>query len=199
MFRSPPTLTDNNPDDFDSPRYVAYRPAAGAQWRVLLWSQIRRLGMPLILAAAIGGGFLCALLLLPSQAPQVIIVTAPATATPPGDIAGDFPLGVVQRAISLPARIDQTLEPGEKHGYRFLVAPGLQWRVQVFGDNTLDPLITLYNPDGTVKALNDNNPEGGLSSEILFNADSSNQYGLLVEGVAGSGGGYTLLILPQEN
>jgi hypothetical protein len=155
--------------------------------------------MLMVLALAIGGSFICALWLLPPRAPQVIIVTAPATATPPGDIAGDFPRGVVQRVISLPARVDDSVGPGEKHGYRFLVAPGLLWRVQVIGDASFDPLITLFNPDGTVKGLNDNRAAGESRSELSFNAEAQGQYGLLIEGVAGTSGGYTLLLLPQEN
>lgn len=193
MFKRLPL--DNFPDDFDSLAYRNYKP----QFRRGVWLWLRENGTRLLwvgmMLLAIGLGFVGALLLLPSQA-TVIVITAQPSPTPLGDIQGDFPAVIQQISITLPAKIDDLMTSGEQRGYRFFVSPQLTWIIRVIPDATFDPVLTLYYPDGTVAQLNNDRSEGDRTSEIIFQATETAQYGILVAGANGTSGGYTLQILP---
>ncbi len=188
LNRRPPQ--DNFPDDFDTHAYAHHRPGLRT-WRLRWRGILRRAWVTLLMVLLLALSFVAALFILPPPEPQVVII-AP-TATPPGDIQGDFPAGVQQQSITLPARIDNVLAPGASRGYRFYAHPSATWRVSLASQGDFDPLLILYNPDGTVQELSNNLAEG-----ILFQprADSA-QYGVLVQGDA-AGGTYTLRILPVD-
>jgi|GEM_PF-6008411 len=178
------------PDDFDNPRYQAYRPR-GVAWS-LFGRAFIRLFIPLILIGVVGAGFLIALLIFPSE-PQIIVVTANATATPLGDIMGGYPPDVRQLSIIIPSKIDNEFALNGRRGYRFFVQPGLGWEIEVASENRLRTRITLYNPDGTIAQIQD---ASGTNNTITFNATQTAQYGILLEAINGTAGGYTLQIMP---
>jgi hypothetical protein len=197
MFRR---LQDNFPDDFDSAYYQRYQP--GLRPGPVLWM---RYSLPrLVLLLAIGGlvlvSFVGSLLIIPPREPTVVIVTAQPTATPVGDLGGDYPADVMQQSITLPTRIDGTLAFGEKHGFRFFVEPGFTWVITVTPDQNFDPLLSLYNPDGTIADLKDDISASNLGSRITFAASERAQYGIVIESAqnGATAGGYTLDILPQR-
>jgi hypothetical protein len=193
--RLPP---DKYPDDFDTPLYARYSPRLKPGLWLWMRDHVSRFLLGMTLFGAIGIGFLGALIILPPAEPQIVIVTSVPTATPVGDIQGDFPAGIMQQSITLPARIDNALGSGEKHGYRFFTNTGITWVITVYPDSQFDPVLTLYHPDGTALDLNDDISESDLTSQLIFTPQTAGQYGIVIEGAGGiSAGGYTLMILPQ--
>jgi hypothetical protein len=120
------------------------------------------------------------------------VITARPSATPLGDIQGDFPPDARQESITLPTRIDYAIGAGERHGYRFFVNPGLTWTITVIPDAQLQPVLTLHNPDGTVAEISDY----ADGSQIVFQTLTRGQYGVVIE--SPTAGGYTLTILPSQ-
>jgi hypothetical protein len=197
MFRR---LQDNYPDDFDSQNYTRYRPSM--QPGPILWMRrsLPRLFLGLLIGGLVAVSFVGSLLIIPPREPTVVIVTAQPTATANGDLTGDFPAGVMQQSITLPARIDDTLAAGEQRGFRFFVEPGFTWVISVTPDRTLDPLLSLYNPDGTIASISDDISGSNLGSSITLSAPQRAQYAIVIESAANgaTAGGYTLDILPQR-
>lgn len=197
MFRR---LQDNSPDDFDSANYQRYKP--GLKPGPVLWMRysLPRLALLLMIGGLVLVSFVGSLLIIPPRDPSVVIVTAQPSATAVGDLTGDFPAGVVQQSITLPARIDDRIAFGEKQGFRFFVEPGFTWVITVTGDQNFDPLLSLYNPDGTIANINDDISSGNLASRITFTASERAQYAIIIESAQGgaTAGAYTLDILPQR-
>jgi hypothetical protein len=192
FFRRKRIPPDNYPDDFDTPAYRAYRPNLKPGVWLWLWDMLPRVLLGMLLLGAIGAGFVGALFILPPVEPQIVVITGQPSATPLGDIQGDFPPDVQQKSITLPARIDSALGVGERHGYRFFLNSGLTWVITVIPDEQLQPIVTLYNPDGTVADISD----FADGSQIIFQAAAHGQYGVAVE--SPTSGGYTLSILPSQ-
>jgi len=197
MFRR---LQDNFPDDFDSANYQRYKP--GLKPGPVLWMRysLPRLALLLMIGGLVLVSFVGSLFIIPPREPSVVIVTAQPSATAVGDLVGDFPAGVIQQSITLPARINDTLAFGQKKGFRFFVEPGFTWVITVTPDRNFDPLLSLYNPDGTIANINDDISASNLASRITFTASERAQYGIVIESAQGgaTAGGYTLDILPQR-
>jgi hypothetical protein len=187
---------DHYPDDFDSAAYRAYRPHYRAGVGLWLRQTLPQLLLASLFVVAIGGGFMGALLILPPRAPQVVIIQA--TATPVGDLRGDFPPDVAQLSITLPAKIDNWMDLGQRRGYRFFAKPGLRWLITVLPDAAFNPQVTLFNPDGSVAQINNDRAPGERTSELIFEASETAQYAILVESAerGSTAGGYTLEIMP---
>ncbi len=186
---------DNFPDEFDTSAYRRYQPHF--RRGVWLWLRERALGglWVGIISLAIGGGCLGAWFLFPPQ-PTIIVVTAQPSSTPLGDILGDFPPDIRQESITLPAKIDHRLGAGEQHGYRFFASSDLSWTIRVLPDANFDPVLTLYNPDGSVAQINNDRATGERTSELTFQAQTTAQYGITITSNGATAGGYTLQILP---
>jgi hypothetical protein len=197
MFRR---LQDNFPDDFDSTNYRRYRPAMKSGLVTWMRFSLPRLALMLLIAGLVLVSFVGSLLIIPPREPRVVIVTAQPTATPIGDLVGDFPAGVTQQSITIPARIDDVLGFGEKRGFRFFVDPGFTWIISVTPDRNFDPLLSLYNPDGTIASIHDDISGSNLGSQIAFSAPERAQYAIVIESAqnGATAGEYTLDILPQR-
>lgn len=196
MFSPARLPPDSYPDDFDSAAYRTYRPTLRRGVRLWLRERLSCAFFVLLVAASLAGGFVVALLILPPEEERAHIVIIDPSPTPIGDIQGDFPRDVRQISITLPAKIDDVLDFGEKRGYRFFAAPGITWIISVLPMDTLDPVVSLYNPDGTIAQINDNGA-GGRGSQLIFEASALAQYAILIDS-GQTGGAYTLQILPQR-
>jgi len=183
--RLPP---DIYPDDFDTREYQSYH--EGLQPGLLLWLRrtLPRLLLYSTVLSIMAVSFVAALFILPPRQPRVVIITA--VPTPAGDLGGEFPADAPQISTSLPARIDDWLDMGQKRGYRFFAQPGLTWRISLAPAQGVTAQASLYNPDGTLAELING------AGQIIFSAEQTNQYAVLVE--SPSGGNYTLSIMPQQ-
>lgn len=189
---------DTYPDDFDTPAYANYHPRLSPGLGLTLRRTLPRLILGLATLIVLVAAVVAAALILPEDAPQVVVITALPSATPIGDVGGDFPATVPQSSVQVPARVDETFAPNDRHAYRFFAAPNLTWTITVTPDRTFDPVLTLYSPDGVVMQIDDDGG-GGLSSRISFTPTEAAQYAILIESAKGgaSSGGYTLQILPS--
>lgn len=193
MFRRLPT--DNFPDDFDTRAYRTYRELPGVWLRVL--NLLPRIVFVVILAFALIFGLVITLLFLQEDEPTIMVITPQPTATVPTEIAGDFPDTALQSSITIPARIDNELGVSQQHGYRFMMSPGITWEISLTPYGALDPVMSLYNPDGILVDISA--ALQGRDGQLIFEATEAGQYGLVIEPnpSSASSGRYTLSILPQ--
>ncbi len=69
----------------------------------------------------------------------------------------------------------------------------LRITVEPTSGSTLDPVLFVYNSDGTLAAFNDNRSSGSRSSEVVFTATTPNDLRVVVGAANGlSSGGYTV-------
>lgn len=196
MLKRPSLPPDHYPDEFDTPAYRDYRPELHKGFGLWVRQSLPRLLLMGTFLLAIGGGFMGALLLLPPRQPQYVVIES--TPTPVGDLRGDFPTDAPQFSITVPAKIDQWLELGQRHGYRFFAQPGIRWVITVLPDATFNPQVSLFNPDGSISQINNDRATGDRTSELIFEASEVAQYAILIESAerGTTSGGYTLEILP---
>jgi hypothetical protein len=208
-WRLPP---DDFPDETETNAFQNYRDDQGQFGEVfsLLFGSRQRI----LITAGVFVGIVAVIwlglyMVLPTPTKEVVVTpdggsVAEETIIPSPVLAeavgGEFPAGVPQEVISIPARIDDSLAFGSRMGYAFHAEAGLTWQITVFGATGFDPVISLYGPpSGQLLANNDDRGVGDLASEITVTFQQDGNYAVLLEGSGGaSGGGYTLLIVPIE-
>jgi hypothetical protein len=110
-----------------------------------------------------------------------------------------WPPGVpVITKTTFPARIKHELTfSGEQHGYEFAGRAGDTWLITATprGDSTLDPVVSVYLPDGSEFASNDDRAAGDLSAGLRITLPVDGAYRVLVESSQGgiTTGAYTLV------
>ncbi|MDV6032055.1 MAG: hypothetical protein F9B45_18575 [Phycisphaera sp. RhM] len=90
--------------------------------------------------------------------------------------------------------------------YRFTVAAGDQIDLSTLtpGDgsgefvNELDPMLELYDPNGTLVASDDNSAADGRNAQLIYNATTAGAYTVRVIGVQ-TNGEYVLQLNPNQN
>lgn len=203
MFNRGRIPKDNFPDEYESRVFQQYRETfqPGLVLKLREWSsQLLFAGLVFLFASL---GLSVAWIALPPEELTIIIVTPDYTPAPPaesGDIAGDFPAGIPQQFIQVPAKVDhEVFSVGERHAYRFILEPTLTWTFTVTGDGNFDPKASLYGPDGVLVQMNDDIQIGvDLRSQFTYTPPARGQYALLIEstGDRPTTGGYTLQIMP---
>ena len=194
MFQRRKLPPDNHPDNFESRAYHHYRPEMRPGAWLWLRFSLPRLILALALLGMIALGGFVAFMLVPTPEPEVIIITAVPSSDNLPPIGGDFPAGISQTYLNLPARLDNTLDFQEKHAYRFFLEPGITWTITVTPVTDIDPVLSLYSPEGLI--LQHNNLGAALPVTITYQATVSGQYGIIVETAGGgaTAGAYTLTI-----
>jgi hypothetical protein len=89
---------------------------------------------------------------------------------------------------TFPAMIKHELTfSGEQHGYLFTGRAGESWLITVAprGDSTLDPVVSLYLPDGTEFASNDDRTASDYSAALRVTLPVDGAYRVLVESSQG--------------
>jgi hypothetical protein len=198
MFqRLPP---DNFPDDTQTVAFQNYREGqARSRFRLpnIRWRQW---------SAYIGAGlvaivFSIGLVLLYQNvfddSIDPTLTAAPPTPTEQSLVMrGDFPAGVSQRFITIPARIEDTLPGGFSRGYTFLAYQGVTWNITIIGGEGFQPRMNLYGPDGSIISRSEA-PSAGQNASLSHFIDDSGLYAILIEGANNTGGGYTFIALPE--
>ncbi|MBI5931668.1 MAG: hypothetical protein HY862_20330 [Chloroflexi bacterium] len=128
----------------------------------------------------------------------VVVTSVPTLAAdlPSIPVGGDFPTDAAQQFIRIPARIEDTLSSGQRRGYTFVAKPGFTWEIIAIPDDgsALDPVLSLYGPDGIIMDFNDNLAEGDTTAQITLTVQQEGVYAVLIEGARGSSGDYILLV-----
>ncbi len=201
MFKRERIPKDNYPDEYESRAFQHYRDSFRPGVLLLLrtWSSHLLFAALVFLFAALG--LSVAWIALPPQDPQIIVVTPAFAPSPVGDVGGDFPADVPQTFILTPAKIDHEIFIGQRHGYRFFLQSGISWTFTVTPNETFDPMMSLYGPDGVLVSLSDDVQTGvDLRSQFTFTPPTDGQYALLIESTPDqqTAGGYTLQIMPNR-
>lgn len=116
---------------------------------------------------------------MPSVAPPVVSC---------GDESGAWPRHVPVVGHTLPAVIRNELAyAGEQHGYQFHGEAGQVWQITVEarGEDTLDPLIRLFDQSGREVASADDRSATDFTAELTFRLPQSGAYCLLVQSSQG--------------
>lgn len=184
---------DNAPDDTETPAFQSY----GQRVRVL-----NLINMRLVLIA--GAGLIALVLLgvgvwalLPEAEPEYRVVPNPhvflaPTSDPLGSVPASIPQILEQVSITIPARVDQAMTVGGSRLYAFNAESGVSWRVRVSGDGIFSPSVSLYGPDGSLI----DSTVGQLQTEFALSVATTGVYTVVIEDVLGTGGTYTLQVLP---
>lgn len=119
--------------------------------------------------------------------------STPGTAPRPGTTATPTTTAASTAILSRSGSINT---PGQIRPYGFDAQARQSLRIYVspVAGSTVDPTITLLDTNGNTLAINDDAVYGNLSSEILFIAPATGEYTLVVEGLGGTIGNYTVLI-----
>ncbi|GIK62514.1 MAG: hypothetical protein BroJett018_03080 [Chloroflexota bacterium] len=191
---------DNFPDDTETRAFQHYKDGKQPPhfhfpgWRLGNWKPIA--AATLFVAIVI----ITAILVFLWSEPRERFVVVTSASTVPADlpsipVGGDFPTDAAQQFIRIPARIEDTLQSGQRRGYTFVVKPGFTWQITaVANDSLLDPVLSLYGPDGIIMDFNDNATENETSAQITLTVQQEGIYAVLLEGANGSSGDYILYV-----
>ncbi len=195
---------DNFPDDTETRAFQHYkdgkRPARFhlPEWRLGSWKIL------LTASLFVGIVIVTAIVVLVWSEPRERFVVVTSAATLPADlpsipIGGDFPTDAAQQFVRIPARIEDTLQSGQRRGYTFVVKPGFTWQIiAVSDDSALDPVLSLYGPDGIIMDFNDNVSPDVTTAQITLTVQQEGVYAVMMEGAKGSFGDYVLIVPVPE-
>ncbi len=190
--------SDNFPDDTETSAFQNYSEDTVLQRR--LWARrwmVNAAALLIVLVIVGVGGY--ALFWRDDNEPEITTIVVPHSSPTPSPsplqlLGPDFPVdGVEQQAISIPARIEDSLFTGGRRGYAWYASEGVSWQISVWGQDTFDPFLQLYGPPGGGVLMEDSAADDGVA-EIVIRFDQAGVYALLIE--ATTGGSYTLSILP---
>lgn len=192
---------DNFPDDTETRTFQHYKegkrpprfrmPEQGfGGWKTIL---VAGLFVAIVIIAAL------AVLVSSEPRERFVIVTSSPTLgvdLPTMPVGGDFPTDAAQQFIRIPARIEDTLQPGLRRGYTFIVKPGFTWQITAVPNegSTLDPVLSLYGPDGIIMDFNDDASPNESTAQITLTVQQEGVYAILIEGAQGTFGDFILFV-----
>lgn len=192
---------DNYPDDTETVAFQNYSEGTSSRvWQLpLKWRQWLIYAGLGVIALLVGLGALFVYRSLTDGTEPTTVNLPSSTTTPiPVVMQGNFPSQVPQIYINVPARIDDSLVGGQILGYTFFSNAGITWVIELFPDTSsgLAPRITLYGNDGQQLVANEQVVNDRVT--ITYFVENEGLYAILLEGISGSSGGYTLRILPAD-
>lgn len=191
---------DNFPDDTETRAFQHYKDGKQPpHWHIPNW-QFENLKIRLLAAVFVIIVIISAIAVFVWSEPRERFVVVTSASTVPADlpaipVGGDFPTDAAQQFIRIPARVEDTLPAGQRRGYTFVVKPGFTWQIiAVANGSDLDPVLSLYGPDGIIMDFNDNVTEGDTSAQITLTVQQEGVYAVLLEGAQGTFGDYVLFV-----
>ncbi len=195
MFERLGLPSDNAPDDTETYAFQSYGQHIGI-FNFLNIRQIMIIGALLIALLLLGLG---TWFLLPNAEPEYRVVPnqnaypIATTNDPLSRLPDNVSQLTTQRiSITVPARIDQYIAPNMNYLYAFEVHTDLSLRIRVIGSGSLTPSVSVYSPNGELI----HSTVGQVESEFIVNVPLSGVYAIFIEDILGTGGNYTLHILP---
>lgn len=184
---------DSAPDDTETPAFQSYGQRVGV---------LNLINVRLVLIA--GAGLIALVLLglgvwalLPEADPEYRVVPNPyvfavPTNDPLGSVPDTIPQILEQVSITIPARVDQAMTVAGSRLYAFNAEANVSWRIRVVSDGAFSPSVSLYGPDGGLI----DSAFGQQQTEFILSVTTTGVYTVVIEDVLGTGGGYTLQVLP---